>query len=53
MLNWWRCARRALNPKTGAVEKVVNLGDATLLGPIAVNGTVYVATDEAQLIALR
>lgn len=43
----------ALNPKTGAVEKTVNLGDSTLLGPIAVNGTVYVATDEAQLIALR
>ena len=43
----------ALNAKTGAVEKTVNLGDATLLGPIAVNGTIYVATDEAQLIALR
>lgn len=43
----------ALNPKTGAVEKTVKLGGATLLGPIAVNGTVYVATDEAQLIALR
>ncbi len=43
----------ALNPKTGAVEKTMKLGGATLLGPIAVNGTVYVATDEAQLIALR
>ena len=37
----------------GAVEKTVNLGSSTLIGPIAVNGTVYVATDEAQLIALR
>jgi outer membrane protein assembly factor BamB len=43
----------ALNPKTGAVEKTVKLGDSTLLAPIAVDGTVYVATDEAQLIALR
>lgn len=43
----------ALNPKTGAVEKTMKLGGATLLGPIAVNGTVYIATDEAQLIALR
>lgn len=43
----------ALNPKTGAVEKTVNLGSPTLIGPIAVNGTIYVATDEAQLIALR
>ncbi len=43
----------ALNPKTGAIEKTVKLGGATLLSPIAVNGTVYVATDEAQLIALR
>lgn len=43
----------ALNPKTGAVEKTVKLGGATLIGPIAVDGTVYVVTDEAQLIALR
>jgi outer membrane protein assembly factor BamB len=43
----------ALNPKTGAIEKTVKLGAPTLLSPIAVNGTVYVATDEAQLIALR
>lgn len=43
----------ALNAKTGAVEKTVNLGSSTLIGPIAVNGTIYVATDEAQLIALR
>lgn len=43
----------ALNAKTGEVEKTVKLGGSTLLGPIAVNGTVYVASDEAQLIALR
>jgi outer membrane protein assembly factor BamB len=43
----------ALNAKTGEIEKTVNLGSSTLLGPIAANGTIYVATDEAQLIALR
>jgi len=43
----------ALNAKTGAVEKTMKLGSSALIGPIAVNGTVYVVTDEAQLIALR
>jgi outer membrane protein assembly factor BamB len=43
----------ALNAKTGEVERTVDLGAPTLIGPIAVNGTVYVVTDEAQLIALR
>jgi outer membrane protein assembly factor BamB len=43
----------ALNAKTGVVEKSVGLGGKTLIGPIAVNGTIYVVTDEAQLIALR
>ena len=43
----------ALNARTGEVEKTVNLGGPTLIGPIAANGTIYVVTDEAQLIALR
>ena len=43
----------ALNAKTGVVEKTMNLGSSVLLGPIAVNGVIYIATDEAQLIALR
>lgn len=43
----------ALNAKTGEIEKTVNLGSSTLVGPIAANGTIYVVTDEAQLIALR
>ncbi len=43
----------ALNAKTGAVEKTMKLGADVLLGPIAVNGTIFIATDEAQLIALR
>ena len=43
----------AMNAKTGEIEKTVNLGSPTLIGPIAANGTIYVVTDEAQLIALR
>ncbi|MET3527317.1 outer membrane protein assembly factor BamB [Phenylobacterium koreense] len=43
----------ALNAKTGAVEKTMKIGGPAMIGPIAVNGTVYVVTDEAQLIALR
>lgn len=43
----------AINAVTGEVEKTVNLGGPTLIGPIAANGTIYVVTDEAQLIALR
>jgi outer membrane protein assembly factor BamB len=43
----------AINAKTGVVEKTVQLGQPVLIGPIALNGTIYVATDEAQLIALR
>jgi len=43
----------ALNAKTGAVEKRVNLGAPTLIGPVAAGDTVYVLTDSAELIALR
>jgi outer membrane protein assembly factor BamB len=43
----------ALNAKTGAVEKRVDLGAPTLIGPVAAGDTVYVVTDTAQLIALR
>jgi outer membrane protein assembly factor BamB len=43
----------AINAKTGVVEKTVQLGQPVLIGPIALNGTIYIATDEAQLIALR
>ena len=43
----------AVNAKTGLVEKSLQLGQAVLIGPIALNGTLYIVTDEAQLIALR
>jgi len=42
-----------LNAKTGEIQRTVKLGARTLIGPIAAGGTVYVVTDEAQLIALR
>ena len=43
----------ALNPKTGATERTLKLGADALIGPIAVGGMIYVATDKAQLIAIR
>jgi outer membrane protein assembly factor BamB len=43
----------SVNPKTGAVEKRVEIGQPVLIGPIAAGGTIYVVTDTAQLVALR
>jgi outer membrane protein assembly factor BamB len=43
----------ALDAKTGAVEKRLKLGDDALLGPIAAGGLIYVATQKADLIAIR
>ena len=43
----------ALNAKTGAVEKRVELGAPALIGPVAAGDAVYVLTDNAELIALR
>jgi outer membrane protein assembly factor BamB len=43
----------ALNPKTGATVASLKLGSDALIGPIAVGGMIYVATDKAQLIAIR
>jgi outer membrane protein assembly factor BamB len=43
----------AVNAKTGAVEKKVSLGAPATITPIAAGDTIYVVTDEAQLIALR
>ncbi|WP_395671512.1 PQQ-binding-like beta-propeller repeat protein [Phenylobacterium sp.] len=41
-----------LNAKTGEVQRRIDIGPA-MLSPIAVGDTIYVATDRAQLIALR
>ena len=43
----------AMNPKTGEVAKRVKLGAKALVDPIAVDGMIYVLTDDADLIALR
>jgi outer membrane protein assembly factor BamB len=43
----------ALNAKTGEIERTVKLGAPVLIGPIAMNGTVYVVSDSGDLIALR
>jgi outer membrane protein assembly factor BamB len=43
----------AINPKSGVVERRLNLGTDALIGPIAVNGTLYVVSQAAQLIAIR
>jgi outer membrane protein assembly factor BamB len=43
----------ALNAKTGEVERRVDLGGPALIGPIAAGGSIYIVTDNAQLIALR
>jgi outer membrane protein assembly factor BamB len=43
----------ALNPKTGVVERRLKLGDDALITPIAVGPDLYVATQAAELIAIR
>ena len=43
----------ALNAKTGVVSKRLKIGDDALLGPIAAGGMIYVATQKADLIAIR
>ena len=43
----------ALDPKTGERIKSIRLGGPAFLTPIAVNGTVFVLTEEAELVAIR
>ena len=43
----------ALNAKTGAVERKVELGVPALIGPIVAGDMIYLVTDNGQLIALR
>jgi outer membrane protein assembly factor BamB len=42
-----------VDPSTGKVEKTFNVGGPVFVPPIAANGTVYLLTDEARLVALR
>jgi outer membrane protein assembly factor BamB len=43
----------ALNAKTGALEKKINLGAPSLMSPIAMGNMIYLVTDNAQLVAIR
>jgi len=43
----------ALNPKTGEVLKRLRLGSEALMNPIAVGPDLYVAAENAELIAIR
>ena len=43
----------SLNAKTGEVERTLKVGGPVIIGPIAMGDTIYVVTDEAQLVALR
>jgi outer membrane protein assembly factor BamB len=42
-----------LNAQSGEVQRRFDIGGPVLLAPISVGDTIYVATDRAQLIALR
>jgi outer membrane protein assembly factor BamB len=43
----------AVNAKTGEIERRVNLGAPTVIGPIAAGSMIYLLSDKGQLIALR
>jgi outer membrane protein assembly factor BamB len=43
----------ALDPKTGVIQHRLKIGDDALLGPIAAGGLIYLATQKADLIAIR
>jgi outer membrane protein assembly factor BamB len=43
----------ALNPKTGAVERRIKIGSDALMSPIAAGPYLYVATQAAELVAIR
>jgi outer membrane protein assembly factor BamB len=43
----------SLDPTSGKVQRSVKLGDGALQPPIAMDGTLYVVTEDATLIAIR
>jgi outer membrane protein assembly factor BamB len=43
----------ALDPKTGVEIKSLKIGDDALMNPIAAGANLYVATQNADLIAIR
>lgn len=42
----------ALDPKTGVVQKNIRISGSALIAPIAVDGMVYIVTDQARLVAI-
>jgi outer membrane protein assembly factor BamB len=43
----------AIDPKTGVVQRRLHIGSDALIGPIALDGMIYIVTQTAQLIAIR
>jgi hypothetical protein len=43
----------ALNPRTGEIMSQLRIGSPAVISPIAVNGQVFIVTEEAELIAIR
>ena len=43
----------AMDPKTGVIQKRLKIGDDALMNPIAAGSNLYVATQNADLIAIR
>lgn len=43
----------ALNPKNGQTIKRLKLGSGAFMSPVAANGTVYVLSENAELVAIR
>ena len=43
----------AVDPKTGAIQRTIDIGGPALIGPIVMNDTLYVVTDKAELVAIR
>ena len=42
----------ALDPKSGGVLSTIRVGSPVLIAPIAVNGRIYLVTDDAKLVAI-
>ena len=43
----------ALDPKTGARQSSIDIGGPALMGPVPMNGMLYIVTDKAELVAIR
>ena len=43
----------ALDPKTGARQSSIDIGSPAMMGPVAMNGMLYLVTEKAELVAIR